>query len=381
MDDVATLPLEAAPMNRRKVPRFGLADLALLRVATAPKGIARTAVAKDLAALTGAGRKADIEAALLGLALKGQVTGPSGSLAATPAGQIAALASLGGRPPHKAMPKSWDDVIAGPVAALALGLDGEPPSRIKKLARPEELRAAVLREKFKLKIKGAPSPGRLREALALIALEKAFGNRLLQPDPNGKTGLSPKAGRELASQLSRRSKVYATDGRLVAALAAEAVRASGEDHGALLKALVCRLVGAADEGEGQARASVKSRKAPRPEAVKPDVAAAAAEVSRDVRPDLATFAEGVRRAAATCAHGFPGNRKAYISDVWQAVRAMHAAWQLTEIEFKAMLIEGHRTGALSLANADLTDASNFARVQESAVTFKNSTLHVVRVDV
>jgi hypothetical protein len=98
------------------------------------------------------------------------------------------------------------------------------------------------------------------------------------------------------------------------------------------------------------------------------------------RPDLAGFAQEVRQLSAARAQGWPGNRKAYISQVWQLVRERCSKWGLSEIEFKCMLIEAHRAGRLVLAHADLKDASNICELQDSAVAYKNAVFHFVRVD-
>ena len=98
------------------------------------------------------------------------------------------------------------------------------------------------------------------------------------------------------------------------------------------------------------------------------------------RPDLAGFAQEVRRHATTRAEGWPGNRKAYISHVWHVMREKRPEWSLSEIEFKCMLIEAHRAGSLALANADLKDNTNIAQLQESAVVYKNAVFHFIRVD-
>jgi hypothetical protein len=98
------------------------------------------------------------------------------------------------------------------------------------------------------------------------------------------------------------------------------------------------------------------------------------------RPDLAGFAAEVRRHALQKAQGWPGNRKAYISHVWQMLREARAEWGLSEIEFKCMLAEAHRAGSLALANADLKDNSSIKDLQDSAVVYKNAVFHFIRVD-
>jgi len=95
---------------------------------------------------------------------------------------------------------------------------------------------------------------------------------------------------------------------------------------------------------------------------------------------LASFAREVRQLAEARAQGWPGNRRAYISQVWQLVRERRCEWGLSEIEFKCMLIEAHRAGSLALAHADMKDSSNVAELQDSAVVYKNAVFHFVRVD-
>jgi hypothetical protein len=88
----------------------------------------------------------------------------------------------------------------------------------------------------------------------------------------------------------------------------------------------------------------------------------------------------VRRHAAAAAHGWSGDRKAYISHVWRNVRSQHPGWNLSEIEFKAMLAEAHRTGQLALAHVDLKDKSNIKDVQDSALIYRNAVFHLIRAD-
>jgi hypothetical protein len=96
--------------------------------------------------------------------------------------------------------------------------------------------------------------------------------------------------------------------------------------------------------------------------------------------DLPGFATEVRRLAAGEAQGWSGDRKAYISRVWRTVREKRPEWGLSEIEFKCMLAEAHRSGQLNLANADLKDESNIKDVQDSAVIYRNAVFHFIRVD-
>jgi len=99
-----------------------------------------------------------------------------------------------------------------------------------------------------------------------------------------------------------------------------------------------------------------------------------------LRPDLAEFARTVKTAAAGRAEGWPGSRKAFISHVWETLRTTKPSWGLSEIEFKCMLAEAHRAGALVLANADLKDKTRIREIELSAVPYKNIVWHFVRVE-
>ncbi len=103
-------------------------------------------------------------------------------------------------------------------------------------------------------------------------------------------------------------------------------------------------------------------------------------LSETVRPDFQGFVAAVRHFADSVADGWAGNRKAYVSRVWRALADRYPGWQLSEIEFKGMLAEAHRAGVLLLANADLKDGTSIADVQASAIVYKNTIFHYVRVD-
>ena len=85
-------------------------------------------------------------------------------------------------------------------------------------------------------------------------------------------------------------------------------------------------------------------------------------------------------AAQSSADGWPGNRKSFISHVWRTIEAQHPEWCLTDVEFKAMLAEAHLMGHVTLAGADLKDKRNIKEFQESAVAYKNTVWHFVRVE-
>ena len=88
----------------------------------------------------------------------------------------------------------------------------------------------------------------------------------------------------------------------------------------------------------------------------------------------------VLAVAARHGEGWEGNRKAFINRVWATINDENTrTGDSTEIEFKAMLAEAHRTGHIVLSNADLKSKSNAQDLQESAVTYMNTVWHYVRV--
>ena len=235
------------------------------------------------------------------------------------------------------------------------------------------LRAALVQRAFGLKVRSVATPSRLRAALAAVALERAFGNQI-KGGLAGKLGLSAKAGRLLAAQLAKKPRDFGTDARLIAALAAEHVGAAQADLATLRLAVLRRYLDGPDKPAARPRTAAKAPLA-RPRLV--ETAPAPAEVGR---PDLAGFAQEVRRHATTRAEGWPGNRKAYISHVWHLMAEKRPEWGLSEIEFKCMLTEAHRVGNLALASADLKDSSKIKELHDSAVVYKNAVFHFVRVD-
>ena len=98
------------------------------------------------------------------------------------------------------------------------------------------------------------------------------------------------------------------------------------------------------------------------------------------RPGLAQFSAGVLNAARDHAEGWPGNRKAFISQVWNAIRTSHPEWGLSEIEFKDMLAGAHRAGQLVLTGADLKNKQDIKNLEASAILYKNTVWHFVRVE-
>jgi hypothetical protein len=418
---VADKPMPAADAGSEDT----LASLVLARISSAARPVDKGEIAADLsvfaAAQVPASRwRASVEGAIAALQQAGQVAPRPGGFAATPAGTAAAAKFLG---VAASTPLTWEKACNVWLVAKALGHRKAPAKRLAALATLEGLRAAVLIEAYGLQIKGAVTPARLRQALAAVALKRAFGGEAAAAVA-GKTGLPARASRLLAAQLIDKPRDPGTDRRLVSALAAQACAARGADLPALRAAVLRRAFAVPDPG-GPARAEkpAPASAAGAPPAIrKPappgngapangatgnsrriDLQDVAREVWRlatslreqggahadDNRPprhissgpiDLPVFASEVRRLAAGEAQGWSGDRKAYISRVWRTVREQRPEWGLSEIEFKCMLAEAHRSGQIALANADLKDGSNIKDVQDSAVIYRNAVFHFIRVD-
>jgi hypothetical protein len=362
------------PVSTNAFDADRLRAIVLVRIASAGRGVSKAELAADLSPLAVhrlPAWRALIEREVAALADAGLIGMSAARVEASAAGLARAAIFLGLK---GNLPRSWIEVRGVRLIAKVLGLEREPPKRLKALATPDGLRAAILQRAYNLKIKGVATTSRLRSALAAVALERAFGNQI-KAGLAGKLGLSPKAGRLLAAQLSRRPRDFGTDRRLVAALAAECADAPQTDLEALRLALLRRFL---EASEGAAAAPKRKPVARAVE--RPWPALVAPPAASNVRPDLAGFAQEVRRQAGGRAQGWPGDRKAYISHVWRHLKDSRPDWGLSEIEFKCMLAEAHRAGHMVLASADLKDDESVKDLQESTVVYKNAVFHFIRVD-
>lgn len=351
--------------------------IVLARVACA-NGATRTQIVRDLAPifshkLSPAEWRKSAHADLGRLVADGLATDSRNRLTATPEG-LEAIDQFFGR--AGASGRDWQEIRDGRLIALALELDPPGPKKLKALMTPDGLRAFILQKTYGLPTSGTQTTAKLRAQLAVVALERAFGNKIKTGLGAG-SGFSAKAGRLLAGQLFSRPRDPGSDGRLVAALAAEAIDARQTDADALRSALLRRLAERALQEDGAA----KPRTATPP--IKPiaanDAGLPGGAVPPTRRPDPAMFAQAVQAIARGVADGWAGNRKALISRVWQHIPAAHPEWGISEIEFKCMLGEAHRTGHLLLATADLKDKERREEIEASAITYKNTQWHLIRV--
>lgn len=373
-------------------PRRGTASaighLVLVRLA-ASGGATRAEVGADLAPLfthklSPADWRRLAEKEIGQLIASGLAVETKTRLAPTEAGATAVARYLGQKSYE---PKPWQELRDMALVAKGLGLEKETAARLKPLARVEGLRTLIVQKAFGLSVKKNPPPTKLRAQLAVIALERAFGNRIKAGFGKG-SALSAKAGRLLAGQLSQNPRAFPTDAKLIAELAVEC--AGGKDTTleglriGVLRGLGARALEAANAAEAAPPPAVMPVRVTAPTAaMRPaanDLKPAAEAPPKSSRPDLPEFARAVKQAAAARAEGWSGSRKAFISHVWDSIRASQPSWQVSEIEFKCMLAEAHRLGALVLANADLKDKKSMKDLENSAVPYKNTVWHFVRVD-
>jgi hypothetical protein len=91
----------------------------------------------------------------------------------------------------------------------------------------------------------------------------------------------------------------------------------------------------------------------------------------------APFAEAVLRAADAVVDGWFGDRKVFVSAVWDQLRRDPRWAGLGLAGFKAELVAAHRAGALTLARADLVAAMDPALVAASEIAVDGASFHFV----
>jgi hypothetical protein len=354
-------------------------ELVLVRIAS--KGAAtRAQVVRDLAPLmtpklSNAQWRTVADTTLARLMVGGYVQDARSRLRLSPPGEAVVVRFFG---EAGAASRPWSEQRDVWLVAKALRVDAGKPALRSALARPDGLCALVIQNAFGLSMRQALSPSKLRAGLALVALERAFGDNVKEGLGKG-SALSAKAGRVLAGQLLQKPRELSTDTRLIGALCADQIGLQRFDADALRLAVLRKL--ASSEAttsppvpQKPTLRTVRESLAPPPKILTPQ------PEETPQRPGLAQFSAGVLSAARGRAEGWPGARKAFISRVWDAIRTSHPEWGLSEIEFKDMLAGAHRAGQLVLSGADLKNKDNIKEFEDSAILYKNTVWHYVRVE-
>jgi hypothetical protein len=94
-------------------------------------------------------------------------------------------------------------------------------------------------------------------------------------------------------------------------------------------------------------------------------------------PTSGEFAADVVATARSARAGVFGERKVFISEVWQQLRELPTWSSLTLEEFKARLLAAHRVGDVELARADLVAAMNPEVVAASETLANGASFHFV----
>jgi hypothetical protein len=384
-----------ADANLQSQPEGDFQSFILARVA-AEGGATRTIVSRDLNPyLTHKFSPAEwrklVDATLADLEKAGAVTQSRGRYMVTEAGRTQStdfLASKAGSEP------TWQMQRDVALVAKALGIEKEGAVKLKALARPEGLRAMIVQKAFGLPIRKNVSPAKLRAQLALVALERAFGNKI-KSSIGPKSALPAQASRALAGQLAEKPRTFSTDAQLITQLAAEAVGARqtsiDELRLMILRVLAISLLEPKPASAKKAKTTAKPERSKKPAqqpkkkpaaTLTPANDTAPSPVKRQVieRPDVNHFSNVINATAGDVAEGWPGNFKAFISRVWEAIRKSHPQWNLSEIEFKCMLVEAHRLGHVVLAGADLKNKKDMDAFNRSAITYKNTVWYFIRVE-
>ncbi len=155
--------------------------------------------------------KTAADTALARLMMSAKIRGARGRLRLTEQGEAVVSGYFGEKEAHA---RTWSDQRDVRLVAKALGVDASKPALRMALARPDGLSALVVQHAFGLSMRQALSPSKLRAALALVALERAFGDNVKEGLGNG-SALSAKAGRVLAGQLLQKPRELPTDTRLI----------------------------------------------------------------------------------------------------------------------------------------------------------------------
>lgn len=331
------------------------------------------------------------ELAIQRLTRDGLALDAKGRICVTSEGLVVAAASPALPATGATLKQGWP-ALRATLAVAALGITKPTAAQLKAAARADGLAALIVQAHYDLGLARVQSANAIRGALAVIALEQAFGDRIKTGLGNGK-GLPGKAGRMLAGQLFTPPREFASDGKLVAALAAALIGARDATVDMLQIVLIRTLT--TDGGAATNSATVEQKPSPRRAGKRHrPMPAAANDAGTDAEPrsgnaaveatfappDLNEFSGAVLDAARPVSEGWSGNRKAFISLVWQAIRNSRPHWGLTEIAFKTMLSEAHRSGLVVLASADLKGRSDRKELEDSKILYKNTVWHFVRVE-
>jgi hypothetical protein len=267
--------------------------------------------------------------------------------------------------------RSWPQLAERVLPALALGIAADDGTQQARLAGRDAWAAAIVGRSLGVWVDGpAPSLPAMCDALTWRELGLP-----------GKPKRCPPEIRALFVQRQLASEPGPPE-RLVRVLAAREVGAPRPELRALRDALVrCWLAGrtlggpAAPAGEVtrdpvldvRPAAPGSGSGAARPADIAPGDAGAPAQTP--------SFADAVLAAAGAAREGRFGDRKVFVSAVWDQLRRDPPWDALALDDFKARLVAAHRAGELTLARADLVAAMDPALVAASEIAADGASFH------
>lgn len=296
----------------------------------------------------------------------------------TPAMQLAADDELERRiGPHTV--KEWDHWADRILPGLGLGIRAEDAKAHARLSRANGWTAAIAARVLRLWTDGPPP--------TLVSVCDALVWREL-----GLDGVPQKCPVKVRAHFLRKrvADIQGKPDRLVRLLATGAVESPNPELDTIRACLVRRWLVGRELSVSTAGASSPTEAVPNvvdepgasatPVAPAPLMAKEAAH-SGSHGPDAPTkrrlLVEDVRRVAHEARDGVFGDRKVFISTIWDALHALPRWSTLDRYDFKAQLVEAHRKRELVLARADLVAAMDPELVAASETRADGATFHFV----
>ena len=241
-----------------------------------------------------------------------------------------------------------------PILAGCLEVSHASEAQIRTLGRVNNLRAEVLRQRFRLPVDPLPDLAAIEDHLAwallqrptqgeLVGLARKRGPFLRQP----RLVMATMALSELGLTVLPKGSPAKLWDKAIRLLSAQAVGVAGEDHHALRRAIVGRWV--------QARPVV------------------------DVHPHFrqATFAERAVQAARQSPGGRFGEGLVFISHAFETFHRSDPTMSLDA--FKQALLDAHRRQELALKGADMPQVLDRSDLSRSEVAYRSSRFCFIRI--
>ena len=273
-------------------------------------------------------------------------------LGLTEAGRSRALEFLGiSELPAKC---HWKDIRVQFLLPKALGFAPTAAESQKRIKRPENLAALLIKRRFELAGRDAPALGKTLEALVCHELGFSEATTLTELK---KLVLSRMIGSE--TPLDAKA-LHTTFPRLLL----------GAKTGGVTGLCDVLLDGWADAAPSPLASVPSSAPPPTPVAVEEPVPA---------EFDLPAFAATVQAVARDCPTGRFGDNKVFINHLWRHLRDEPSFPALDLPTFKEKLVAANSAGLLTLSRADLVQVMDPADVQESETRYLNGEFHFVLV--